>query len=80
MGIFIAVAIHGFYFTPFYFIRHEDLTRLQIVLEAKGEGVSDNELCERAAISEVHLKKLLALAEKKGYTADSLAATVKTEE
>ena len=80
MGIFIAVAVHGFYFTPFYYIRHEDLTRLEIVLGAKGEGIPDNEICDRAAISEAHLKKLLALAEKKGYTVDRAVLTVKTEE
>ena len=67
MGIFIAVAIHGFYFTPFYYRRYEDLSRLEIILSAMGEGLDAKAQAERAAVSEEYLERLYALAEKKGY-------------
>ena len=67
MGIFIAAAVHGFYFTPFYFRRYEDLTRIELVLSAMGEGLDRKAQAERAAVSEEHLGRLYALAEKKGY-------------
>ncbi len=72
MGIFIAVAIHGFYFTPFYYRRYEDLSRLEIILVAKGEGLDSKAQAERAAVSEEYAERLLALAEKKGYIPSSL--------
>ena len=67
MGIFIAIAVHGFYFTPFYFRRYEDLTRIELILSAMGEGLDSKALAERAAVSEEYLERLYALAEKKGY-------------
>lgn len=67
MGIFIATAVHGFYFTPFYFRRYEDLSRLLLIIDKIGKGCSDKELSETAAVSEEHVRRLITLAENKGY-------------
>ena len=72
MGIFIAVAVHGFYFTPFYYKRYEDLSRLELILSAMGEGLDTRAQAERAAVSFEFAERLLALAEKKGYIPSSL--------
>ena len=67
MGIFIALAVHGFYFTPFYFRRYEDLTRLTLILDMIGQGASENELSETACVSPEYVRRLINLAERRGY-------------
>ena len=67
MGAAILVAIHGFFFTPFYYRRYEDLCRLKIVLTAKAEHLDDAAIAERAAVSAEYVGRLSALAEKRGY-------------
>lgn len=68
MGIFIAVAIHGFYFTPFYFRKYDDLTRTEMLLSAVAEGIKDKALlAERASVSETYAERLLKKASDMGY-------------
>ena len=72
MGCAIAIAIHGFYFTPFYYKRLEALSRLEIILGEREFSLDDAALAERAAVSTEYVGRLLALAERKGYlTPDS---------
>ena len=72
MGFAIALAIHGFYLTPFYYRRHEDLARLEIILAEREFTLDDAALAERAAVSTEYVGRLLALAERKGYSAPDL--------
>ena len=68
MGIFIAVAIHGFYFTPLYYRKHEDLFRTELLLSAMQEGTEDIQtLAERAFVSPEYAEKLIERAKTKGY-------------
>ena len=67
MGIFIALAVHGFYMTPFYYRRYEDLTRLTLILDMIGRGASEKELSETAFVSEEHVRRLINLARRRGY-------------
>ena len=68
MGISIAVAVHGFYFTPFYFRKYEDLSRTEIIFTAIVAGITEKcALAERARVSECYLESLVANAERRGY-------------
>ena len=65
MGIFILLAAHCFYMTPFYYKKYEDLSRTALLLEALEKGASAPSEC--AGVSEEYAAVLLKRAFERGY-------------